>query len=763
MKEEKKKNTNGNGGKINKIKNKMVFNNLSKSENEGIISLKKRVSEGEIIITTTDKSGRMAVITREQYLKAGEVHTKKDEVLDWGKIQYIQNQVNAHTWWFSRIIGNSRNTDPMRMNKNIQEVSSQIPEMSLLIKDHKEQKEGAPIPTRPVLSGNNCLNTHLSELVSEVIEPISTRISSAEVTSTEETLQKLTQLNAMIREEKDWWEKGKYNVLHLIGQDEGALADLLEELRETSDNNDKSLEDTEKDLREQDDNSQDNDRESEGKKEEDIRSLKQPRLAELWNNVQDNNQSVISGAKVSVKERIKNLDDIDRSLRDKASKDKSFGSRIENSVHASLIWGRKLDLAKRENEKFSNDLTSDPNIPSLQNFHEKPVIVGADVAALYPNLKKEVAGEIIYRATTKCDIDFLGIDFGMLSIYLFLVLGVSVMTKCGLAGVIPTRKNKSNARSLLANINKDPNEWSTRSKGFTQSMKREMMGRLLQVLTVVLMSSSCYSFGGRLYRQVEGAGIGERSSACIAKTVMSLWDKLWASTQGKAGIFCPLFVRYVDDLRIYLHPINNGWSWNGVQWVFDGKQKDELSYEERTKQNIHKTLNGILEGITLTVESESDFQSGMLPTLDFQTRVRNDGEVEFLHYMKPMASRLVIQYGTALGKQTVFASLRQELIRRLLHISDHFGVVEQKKVIEDFTQSLANSGHSYSFTKSVILQALTRYKCMKKRSSLDKSNKKYLPLYRDRWYDFERRKKIKGTLGRTWYAGVNYGDKYKQD
>ena len=24
-------------------------------------------------------------------------------------------------------------------------------------------------------------------------------------------------------------------------------------------------------------------------------------------------------------------------------------------------------------------------------------------------------------------------------------------------------------------------------------------------------------------------------------------------------------------------------------------------------------------------------------------------------------------------------------------------------------------------------------------------------------------KKIKGTLGRTWYAGVNYGDKYKQD
>ena len=52
---------------------------------------------------------------------------------------------------------------------------------------------------------------------------------------------------------------------------------------------------------------------------------------------------------------------------------------------------------------------------------------------------------------------------------------------------------------------------------------------------------------------------------------------------------------------------------------------------------------------------------------------------------------------------------------------------------------------------------------MKERSLLNKSNKRYLPLYRDRWYDFERRKMIKGTLGRTWYGGINYGDKYKQD
>ena len=374
-----------------------------------------------------------------------------------------------------------------------------------------------------------------------------------------------------------------------------------------------------------------------------------------------------------------------------------------------------------------------------------------------------MAGEIIYRAAVKSDINFSGIDFKTLAVYLFLVLGASVMVKCGLEKVVPVRKSNSKARSLLAKSNKDLNEWSVNTDECSQDMKKQMLGRLLQILTIVLMSSSCYSFGGKIYRQREGAGIGERGSACIARTIMSLWDKFWASSQARSGLFCPLFIRYVDDVRIYLHPINDGWRWNNYDWVYDADYTDGLSYEERTKRNILNTLNGILDGILLTVESESDFLNGMLPTLDFQTRVRPNGEIEFLHYMKPMASQLVIQYGTALGKQTIFASLRQELIRRLLHISDHFGVAERVEVVEKFTQSLANSGHSYSFTKSIVLQALTRFKTMKSRANLLESNARYLPLYRDKWYNYDKRKMIKGTLGMTWYSGVNYGDKYKQE
>ena len=170
-----------------------------------------------------------------------------------------------------------------------------------------------------------------------------------------------------------------------------------------------------------------------------------------------------------------------------------------------------------------------------------------------------------------------------------------------------------------------------------------------------------------------------------------------------------------------------------------------------------KTLNGVLDSTTLTVESEIDFSTGMLPTLDFQTCMRQDWEVEVKYYAKPMASGLVIQIGTALSKQTIFSSLRQELIRPLLNTSEHYGPLDHVQVIEQFTQSLANSGHRYSFTKSIILQALTGFKTMKIRSKLDVTNLRFEPLYRDRWCDFDKRCMLKKTLGQTWYSNKILG------
>ena len=97
-----------------------------------------------------------------------------------------------------------------------------------------------------------------------------------------------------------------------------------------------------------------------------------------------------------------------------------------------------------------------------------------------------------------------------------------------------------------------------------------------------------------------------------------------------------------------------------------------------------------------------------------------------------MANNLTIQYGTALPKNAIFSSLRQDLIRRMLNCSINLDWDVWLQIIEDFTQLLTNSGHTFAFIKAPTLQALTRYKYMLGRASLDPMDPKFMPLYRER-------------------------------
>ena len=56
--------------------------NLTAAEARGLNSLKKRVSEGSIVVVQTDKSSRFAIMTLEEYEEAGRKHTAKDEEVD---------------------------------------------------------------------------------------------------------------------------------------------------------------------------------------------------------------------------------------------------------------------------------------------------------------------------------------------------------------------------------------------------------------------------------------------------------------------------------------------------------------------------------------------------------------------------------------------------------------------------------------------------------------------------------------------------------
>ena len=55
-------------GIIKEIKDKEIYQNLNKGEQAGLDSLLTRVDKNEIRITPTDKSGRFAILTVDQYI-----------------------------------------------------------------------------------------------------------------------------------------------------------------------------------------------------------------------------------------------------------------------------------------------------------------------------------------------------------------------------------------------------------------------------------------------------------------------------------------------------------------------------------------------------------------------------------------------------------------------------------------------------------------------------------------------------------------------
>ena len=99
-------------------------------------------------------------------------------------MRQLQTQVNNNVWWATRILGYSENKDQCRMLKKLIDHGQEVPEMEILLKDHKEWSPDSnkPVPSRPVVSGSRGINTHLSEWVSEFLEPIAVEMNSGEIT-----------------------------------------------------------------------------------------------------------------------------------------------------------------------------------------------------------------------------------------------------------------------------------------------------------------------------------------------------------------------------------------------------------------------------------------------------------------------------------------------------------------------------------------------------------------------------------------------------
>ena len=571
-------------GSVGEGKRVQFDSNLSPEEIDGLKSLKQRIAKRELVVCDTDKSKRFAIMSMQQYLEAGLVHTKNDIEIEPHLIKKFQTCVNNHVWWAREVFNIGENWGHSdRMSANLMDKGDQTCQMTLLCKDHKNWsfESGKPPPTRPVIAGNAGLNCHLSEIVSSLIDPISYEESSNEIDSTDELLAKIESINNRIPS-KD--EVPEFELLVNNNVETNEQTNLVIEP-----SNETPLKYAKNDIR------------SFGVlgSKTDMSSPK-TELFERLNCLKDSRCNMTNLPKVS--DRMKAGTILDR----------------VNDGQTIKLPGKMVESNVSRKQKPSG-----------------LAIIGADVTSLFPSLRNVETARLARLAVLNSSVEFENVDCRKALRYMHIIGGNELISSRGLGRLAPKWKGK---REDLITIGGDkPREasnWSDSKREIFQSDRKKIVATMVEILTNVSMSTHVYSFCGHFYVQRNGGPIGLRSTESLASLVMKLWDQAWMNLLAREEITVFEYLRYVDDSRDFARPLEEGVRWDGQNFSFRECWRREdldscLSDEARTTREFIRAKSSILDFLQFEGENSSMFLDAKLPTLDSAIWVTDDGSIGY--------------------------------------------------------------------------------------------------------------------------------------
>ena len=153
------------------IINSKTVRNIMQSEMRGVKKLRKRIKENEIIVFSTDKSGKLAVADLETYRKMGEVHVKGDKIVSWKVVEEAQTEVKDHLKGLNKVFRTGENFGEKQCSRTQQAKQAAnlvLPLLYMMAKDHKETREGELPKCRPVCGASSTMNQEMSEWVSTI-------------------------------------------------------------------------------------------------------------------------------------------------------------------------------------------------------------------------------------------------------------------------------------------------------------------------------------------------------------------------------------------------------------------------------------------------------------------------------------------------------------------------------------------------------------------------------------------------------------------
>ena len=174
--------------------------NLTDTQKIGKQMLQDRIRKGEIIITTTDKSGKFAVVEPSLYKKAATAHLK-DEEIDHKSVIETENLLNRHSAQLLKAFRmgskHGEHGQEQRIKQAFTSKGGKPGPLFFLIKDHKKVKEGEEIPpVRPVCSAKGGPGSRLSNLITTILNKVGDSLdATTECRSTEEALRTILETN----------------------------------------------------------------------------------------------------------------------------------------------------------------------------------------------------------------------------------------------------------------------------------------------------------------------------------------------------------------------------------------------------------------------------------------------------------------------------------------------------------------------------------------------------------------------------------------
>ena len=150
-----------------------------------------------------------------------------------------------------------------------------------------------------------------------------------------------------------------------------------------------------------------------------------------------------------------------------------------------------------------------------------------------------------------------------------------------------------------------------------------------------------------------------------------------------------------------------------VEWSEDDFKYDvdENNSTEYTTMNVWQEMaSDIFKFIKFTKDTAELHSNGFVPVLDVQVGRREEGgDIVHKFFEKSMASELVIMADSAQPNNVKFATLTQELIRRMKNMSRWSTVEERIEVINKFMIKMWKSGHNEETRIQIVKAALRGY------------------------------------------------------